>query len=40
MPKQNDKIIPKYQGEDPLQKEYAKLGKKITDVVVHKLTGV
>ena len=40
MPKQNDKIIPKYQGEDPLQKEYAKLGRKITDVVVHKITGV
>lgn len=40
MPKQNDKIISKYQGEDPMLKKYAKLGKKITDVVPHKLFGV
>ncbi len=37
MPKQNDKIISKYQGEKDVDKRYVKLGKKITDVVVHKL---
>ena len=40
MPKQNEKIISKYQNEKDLQKSYAKLGKKITDVVVHKIGGV
>ena len=36
MPKQNDKIISKYQGEKNPDKRYIKLGKKITDVVPHK----
>lgn len=40
MPKQNDKIISKYQGEQNPDKRYIKLGKKITDVVVHKIAGV
>ena len=40
MPKQNDKIISKYQNEKDVQKAYCKLGKKITDVVPHKLLGV
>ena len=39
MPEQNDKIISKYQGEKPVEKKYIKLGKKITDVVAHKLKG-
>ena len=40
MPKQNDKIISKHQGEKNPDKKYIKLGKKITDVVPHKLFGV
>ena len=40
MPKQNDKIISKHQGEKNPDKRYIKLGKKITDVVPHKLFGV
>ena len=40
MPKQNDKIISKYQGEKEVNKKYVKLGRKITDVVPHKLFGV
>ena len=40
MPKQNEFIISKYQNEKDFQKSYAKLGKKITDVVKHKLGGV
>ena len=42
MSEQNDKIISKYQGEQGFEyeKEYRKLAKKITDVVVHKITGV
>lgn len=40
MPEQNKKIISKYQGEKDLDKAYAELGKKITDVVPHKLKGV
>ena len=40
MPKQNDKIISKYQGEKNPDKRYIKLGKKITDVVPHKIFGV
>ena len=42
MGEQNDKIISKYQGEQGFEyeKEYRKLAKKITDVVVHKITGV
>ena len=39
MPKQNDKIISKFQGEQNPDKKYIKLGKKITDVVPHKLFG-
>ena len=37
MPKQNDKIISKYQGEANPDQRYIKLGKKITDVVLHKI---
>ena len=40
MPEQNDKIISKHQGEKNPDKRYIKLGKKITDVVPHKLFGV
>lgn len=40
MPEQNDKIISKYQGEKNPDKRYIKLGKKITDVVAHKIGGV
>lgn len=40
MPKQNDKIISKYQGEKNADKRYVKLGKKITDVVPHKIFGI
>ncbi len=42
MSEQNEKIISKYQGEKGFEyeKEYKKLAKKITDVVIHKLTGV
>ena len=40
MPKQNDKIISKYQGEQNPDPRYLKLGRKITDVVVHKITGL
>ena len=40
MPKQNDKIISKYQGEAELQEKYAKLGRKVTDVVAHKIGGI
>ena len=40
MPKQNDKIISKYQNEKDVQKAYCKLGQRITDVVPHKLLGV
>lgn len=39
MPAQNDKIISKYQGEKNPDKRYIKLGKKITDVVPHKILG-
>lgn len=39
MPEQNDKIISKYQGEKNPDKRYIKLGKKITDVVSHKIMG-
>ena len=39
---QNEKIRSKYQGEKDYEfaDEYCKLGKKITDVVPHKLFGV
>ena len=42
MSEQNDKIISKYEGEKgyEYEKEFRKLAKKITDVVVHKITGV
>ncbi len=40
MPGQNDKIISKHQGEKNPDKKYLKLGKKITDVVPHKIFGV
>ncbi len=40
MPDQNDKIISKYQNESNPDKCYLKLGKKATDVVLHKLTGI
>ena len=33
-------VTSKYEGEKDFKKEYAKLGKKITDVVPHKLFGV
>jgi len=40
MPKQSDKVISKYQGESNPDKRYLKLGRKITDVVAHKITGI
>ena len=40
MPEQNKKIISKYQGEANPDKEILKLGRKITDIVVHKITGI
>ena len=42
MPEQNTLIKSKYQGEQgyEYEKEFRKLAKKITDVVVHKLGGV
>ncbi len=42
MSEQNEKIISRYQGEKgyEYEKEFKKLAKKITDVVVHKITGV
>lgn len=40
MPEQSKKVISKYQGEQNPDKRYLKLGKKITDVVVHKITGI
>lgn len=40
MPEQNKKIISKYQGEKNPDEEILKLGRKITDVVAHKLKGI
>ncbi len=40
MPKQSDKVRSKYQGEANPDKRYLKLGRKITDVVAHKITGI
>ena len=42
MSEQNTKIKSKYEGEQgyEFEKEYKKLAKKITDVVVHKITGI
>ena len=37
MPEQNDKIISVHQGEKNADKRYIKLGRKITDVVAHKI---
>lgn len=37
MPDQNKKIISKYQGDKNPDKRYLKLGRKITDVVAHKI---
>ncbi len=39
MPEQNKNIKSKYQGESNPDKRYIKLGKKITDVVPHKIFG-
>ncbi len=39
MPEQNDKIISVHQGEKNADKRYIKLGRKITDVVAHKIKG-
>ncbi len=38
----NDKVVSKYYGEQgyEYEKEFKQLGKKITDVVVHKVTGI
>lgn len=40
MPKQNEQIISKYQNEKNADQRYIKLGKKITDVVPHKIFGL
>ena len=40
MPEQSDKVRSKYQGEANPDKRYLKLGRKITDVVAHKITGI
>ena len=40
MPKQSDKVRSQYQGEPNPDKRYLKLGRKITDVVGHKILGV
>ncbi len=40
MLKQNEFVISKYQNEKDFKKSYAKLGRRITDVVAHKLGGV
>lgn len=40
MPDQNKKIISAYQGDKNPDKRYLKLGRKITDVVAHKIGGV
>ena len=40
MPEQNKDIVSQHQGEETPDKRYIKLGKKITDVVPHKLFGV
>lgn len=37
---QNERIKPAHQGEENPDKEILKLGKKITDVVIHKVKGV
>lgn len=40
MPEQNKKIISKYQGDKNPDERYLKLGRKITDVMGHKISGV
>ena len=40
MPEQSKAVRSKYQNEKDFQKNYAKLAKKITDVVAHKIGGV
>ena len=40
MPEQYEKARSKYQGEKDFKPKYAKLGKKITDVIKHKIKGV
>ncbi len=40
MPEQNKNIVSKYQGEKKPDKKIIKLGRKITDIVPHKLFGV
>ena len=40
MPKQNDKILSKFQGEENPDKRYLKLGRKITDAAPHKILGI
>ena len=40
MPEQNKKIISKYQGGKNPDERYLKLGRKITDVMGHKISGV
>lgn len=40
MPEQNKKIISKYQGEANPDERYLKLGRKITDAMGHKISGV
>ena len=40
MPKQNDKILSKFQGEENPDKRFLKLGRKITDAAPHKILGI
>ncbi len=40
MPEQNKKIISKYQGDPNPDERYLKLGRKITDAMGHKISGV
>lgn len=40
MPEQNKKIISKYQGDKDPDERYLKLGRKITDAMGHKISGV
>ena len=40
MPEQNEKIISKYQGDKNPDERYLKLGRKITDAMGHKISGV
>lgn len=40
MPEKSTLVISKYEGEKDFDKQYAKLAKKITDVVPHKLLGI